>query len=542
VKLGPYETRRKIAEGGFGSVFEATGPGGERVAVKLLRLADTEELARFGRERRLLGTLGAEHGFVPLIDAGESVEGAWLAMPFLEGGTLRDRLEARTRLSERETFALARRLASALGAAHARGVVHRDLKPENVLYDAKGDAFIADLGLAKHFRGLGERPTAPLTQSDISFGTIGYIAPEQLEAAANATPASDVFSLGVILYECLAGEKPFDASNLLSFAGALETRPPPPPAGASASFGATVLRALARDPLVRYADGFAFARALGPERRGRAPLAAASAVLALGLVAFALSRTHTSSATPTPVASQAPQPPKRTPRRIEEAEALVASHTRPKEAVEIAQEVLARTPDDARALTARGGARLQLGEIESALADYRRATDVAPTAERWFGRGLLARSVFERTNEGAALDEALDSMTHAIELDPLRDDAWFLRGWLATMYTHAFERALADISKAYELNPCVNYLQHRGWVYLHLHRWEEARVDLDAAIARDPTVLTARRWRSELLERIGDYAGAIAEIEEICRREPPGGGQRALAEPRLPGLRARLGR
>src|SRR5262249_41050417 len=158
----------------------------------------------------LLAAFGEEDGFVPLLDEGTSEEGPFLVMPFLAGGTLRDKLREGP-LKVGAALDLGVALAAALGRAHARGVVHRDLKPENVLYardaDGRERPLVADLGLAKHFDRDVHGATASVSLSTHgSFrGTAGYMAPEQMADAKSVGPEADVFALGAILYECLAG-------------------------------------------------------------------------------------------------------------------------------------------------------------------------------------------------------------------------------------------------------------------------------------------------------------------------------------------------
>src|SRR5262249_2323721 len=152
--------------------------------------------ARFDRERRLLSSLGKAEGFVPLLGAGEDRGNPYLVMPFLEGGTLRNRLD-KEKFSQDEAVALVLRLAKAMGIAHERGIVHRDLKPENILFSGKRDSqeaqanvplaigrgtpLIADLGLGKHFKRstAGASQTIMLSKEGQFRGTVGYMAPEQ---------------------------------------------------------------------------------------------------------------------------------------------------------------------------------------------------------------------------------------------------------------------------------------------------------------------------------------------------------------------------
>jgi WD40 repeat protein len=207
MEIGGHEVTAEIGRGGSGVVYRARDRDGSLVAIKVLHGPATEPALRFAREARLLRELG--DGFVPLLDSGLTLEGLpYLVMPFVEGGTLRDRLRG-GRLEVAETVALGKRLAATLARAHAKGVVHRDLKPENILFTKEGDPLVADLGLGKHVAGVNPASVA-ITQSRDVRGTAGYAAPEQMVATREAGPAADVFSLGAILYECLAGHGPFD--------------------------------------------------------------------------------------------------------------------------------------------------------------------------------------------------------------------------------------------------------------------------------------------------------------------------------------------
>src|SRR5262249_53890936 len=134
--------------------------------------------------------------------SGEGPQGPYLVMPYLAGGTLRERLRAGP-LSIHEATRVVRSLADAMGRAHGRGIVHRDLKPENVLFTIGGSPLIADLGLAKHLSTAKEAGLT-LSVSGEFRGTAGYMAPEQMRNAKAAGPPADVWALGAVLYECLA--------------------------------------------------------------------------------------------------------------------------------------------------------------------------------------------------------------------------------------------------------------------------------------------------------------------------------------------------
>ena len=337
MRLGPYEVLEELGRGGVGVVYRARAPGGGEVAVKLVASRNAETTARFGREVRLLASLGEEQGFVPLIDAGSLPGGMFLAMPLLTGGTLRARLE-RGALPVAEARALGIALGEALGRAHAAGIVHRDVKPENVLHDAHGKALLADLGLAKHFDSAahGASGSVQLTAAGASRGTAGYMAPEQMDGAHEIGPPADVFALGATIYECLAGAPAFPGDTLVEVLARVMSGGPAPLErhGVPPALAREVTRALARSPDERHVDGLAFAHALAGRtdtrvdsssrrstradsietvaRTRRTPLVAlaVTALVALGVTAFLLARPPVAPppVAPPPPAAPAPDP------------------------------------------------------------------------------------------------------------------------------------------------------------------------------------------------------------------------------------------
>jgi WD40 repeat protein len=294
VKIGPYEILGEIGRGGMGAVFRGRAPDGRDVAVKVLLQAQGTALERFGRERRLLDELREEQGFVPLLDFGTLPSGPFIVMPFVGGGTLRDRLHQGP-LAIDETVALGLLLAKALGQAHARGIVHRDLKPENVLFTTDGKPLVTDLGLAKHFRHDDGAKSVSLSKTGVMVGTAGYMPPEQLNDAKSVGPPADVFALGAMLYECLTGHEAWEGDseqervmnvidgNLVPVRNLRADTP--------RWLAAVIERALARTPEQRFADGAALASALAAREetgsRGRGLLVAGVAVAGLAVAGVA---------------------------------------------------------------------------------------------------------------------------------------------------------------------------------------------------------------------------------------------------------------
>ncbi|HET7711478.1 MAG TPA: protein kinase, partial [Thermoanaerobaculia bacterium] len=210
--VGPYEILAPLGAGGMGQVYRARDTKLERdVAVKILPpefASSAEHLRRFEQEARAASALNHPN-IVTIYDVGRTGSVAWIAMELVEGQNLRA-LTRNTRLSRREQLRIAAKIADGLAAAHERGIVHRDLKPENVMITGDGFVKILDFGLAKLVRMPGQSDaTVPHTTPGSIFGTVSYMSPEQ----AGGRPAdfrSDQFSLGTIIYELIAGKRPFD--------------------------------------------------------------------------------------------------------------------------------------------------------------------------------------------------------------------------------------------------------------------------------------------------------------------------------------------
>jgi serine/threonine-protein kinase len=329
VIVAGYEIGEELGRGGMGAVLRARRVAdGRDVAIKVLhRNAPGSTIARFERERRLLASFGEAEGFVPLLEQGETAEGPFLVMPFLAGGTLRERLK-RGPLAIGDSIALARTLAAALGRAHARGIVHRDVKPENVIFTGDGLPLLADLGLGKHYDRTvtGASLSVALSLEGQTVGTPQYMAPEQALAGNEVGPSADVFSLGAVLYECLAGTPVFVGDSAVELFARMTTgnyeplrdvRPDAP-----AWVDAVVRRALLPEPARRFADGAALASALAAPARRLAIVPALAAVAVLSAAGLGLGGWKAAPpplpprvAPVAPVASAAAPPPRPPPAR-----------------------------------------------------------------------------------------------------------------------------------------------------------------------------------------------------------------------------------
>lgn len=190
-----YRLDRLLVEGACSRIHLATDPEGTPWALKLLKGGREPAL----KEWHLFGKLPAMSGLLLSVARGRSKEGSWVVLPYCEGGDLR----SRGRLSIDDAVALMRRLLETLAALHETGWVHRDLSPGNILFDARGRSWLTDLGC---LLGKGRVPAVPRD----GLGTPAYAAPEQL-IGAPASPQGDLYALGAICYECLAGVPPFPA-------------------------------------------------------------------------------------------------------------------------------------------------------------------------------------------------------------------------------------------------------------------------------------------------------------------------------------------
>jgi eukaryotic-like serine/threonine-protein kinase len=255
-----YRLLEPLGRGAMSAVWLAEDEElGRRVAVKTL--APAADRARFEREARAVAAL-SHPNICALYDYGEAEGKPFMVLEHLPGGSLADLLEQGRPLADDETARIAAGVAEGLAHAHERGLVHRDLKPANILFDAERRPKIADFGIAQ-VQGSGT-----LTESGTVLGTALYISPEQASGRP-ATPASDLYSLGVILFQLLTGRLPFESPNAMEIVrqhrdepppGVRDLRPDAPPWLADLT-----ARALAKDPDARPRDGAAFAAALAAE-------------------------------------------------------------------------------------------------------------------------------------------------------------------------------------------------------------------------------------------------------------------------------------
>ncbi|MBA3345682.1 MAG: protein kinase [Gemmatimonadales bacterium] len=258
-----YAIERELGRGGMATVYLARDLRHDRpVALKVLHseLAATLGPERFQREIRFAARLQHPH-ILTVLDSGEAAGQLWFTMPFVEGESLRDRLLRERQLPVDEALAIGREAARALDCAHQQGIVHRDIKPENILLTRDGSTLVADFGIACAL-GVDDR----LTRTGLAIGTPAYMSPEQAAGDKGVDARTDVYSLGAVLYEMLAGEAPFTAPTAQAMTSRRLTELPPSvrrtrpsvPEGVDQA----IRRALAPVPADRFASAAELARAL----------------------------------------------------------------------------------------------------------------------------------------------------------------------------------------------------------------------------------------------------------------------------------------
>ena len=262
---GRYDLEHELGRGGMATVHLARDVRHDRrVAIKVLRaeLAAVLGQDRFLQEIRLAAQLTHPH-IVPLYDSGKVDGILYYVMPRLEGETLRARIEREQRLAVDGAVEIARSVAAALDYAHRKGVIHRDIKPENILLH-EGQPMVLDFGIALAVTQAGGNR---LTEPGITLGTPTYMSPEQAVGDPDVDARADIYALGCVVYEMLAGEPPFTASNIQGLIAKIVADRPAPLArlrsDVPAHIAAAVHRAIAKEPADRFESAGAFAAALG---------------------------------------------------------------------------------------------------------------------------------------------------------------------------------------------------------------------------------------------------------------------------------------
>jgi len=261
-QFGDYRIEAPLGEGGMGHVYRATRlSDGMEVALKLLKSSmslDPQHARRFIREARAAQEVVNRH-LVEVLDAGEAEGRRYLAMRYIAGRTLEDRIKESGPLPLDEVVAVATDVASGLDALHKAGLIHRDVKSSNILLDDERGALLTDFGLAKR------SDYSAVTMPGQLVGTLAYLAPELLRGDEPGPP-SDIYGLGCVVFECLAGQPPFAGKSSFEMAFAHLDEPPPDPRADRDDLPEAVsefaLQALEKDPARRPPTATAYARML----------------------------------------------------------------------------------------------------------------------------------------------------------------------------------------------------------------------------------------------------------------------------------------
>ncbi|SEH48163.1 serine/threonine protein kinase [Mycolicibacterium rutilum] len=275
-RFGPYELKSLIGVGGMGEVYRAYDTAKERtVAIKLLRpdmASDPNFQERFRRESRVAARLQEPH-VIPVHDFGDIDGVLYIDMRLVDGASLKDLLRTDGPLPPTRAVSIIAQVAAALDDAHANGLVHRDIKPENVLLTNDDFAYLVDFGIA---HGGGE---ATVTKTGLVIGSCAYMAPERISGERGG-PASDIYSLTCLLYECLTGRAPYEAGDLREIMGAHMFSPAPRPSimrrGIPRAFDDVVARGMAKKPTDRFTTAGELAKAAAKAASEPAPVAPAA--------------------------------------------------------------------------------------------------------------------------------------------------------------------------------------------------------------------------------------------------------------------------
>ena len=526
--IGRYRPLREVGRGGAGVVYLAEGPDGARVALKLLKAGREASQAQRRRFRtEVAATLRLRHPHVVrVLDAGEHEGCPFLALEWVEGESLGERLRRTGALSPAEAAALVEPLARALEHCHGQGILHRDLKPANVLLRARdGAPLLTDFGLARDLGG-----ETRYTATGLFLGTPGLCPPEQARGEQERVgPRSDVWGLGALLFALLTNRPPVEGETLLQMLAELERPPRAPSAlrpGLPPALDAICLRAMASEPEERYPSAGALADALaawraagGGSRDGAGGLARsrrAAGLVSLGIGLVVAIGGWAATRTPEP-----PPPPPVDPLAQEVAALLSESIVCIQRddlpgALERAERAAARDPRSAEAPWMIGTILEGQGDLPGAEAAYDRVIALDP---------LHVRARVQRGAVREARGDLLGALTdleRAIELDPQNADAHHNRAVLREARGEP-ELALEDLDRAIALDP------GHGLAFLNRARLRHARgelaaarADYDQAIALDPAEAGAYLGRATLRE-LNEPEAALADYARALELDPTSG-------------------
>jgi tetratricopeptide (TPR) repeat protein len=512
-RIHQYEILSLIGEGGMGQVYLAVDHKlGRHVAMKFLPPQRTED-ERAGR--RLLQEARAaarlDHPNICAIhEVGEDGGRSFLVMPFIEGETLASRLQ-RGALDKNDAIGIAVQVASALAEAHARGIVHRDIKPQNIMLAPRGQVKVLDFGIAADQGGpLGadEETATQLTAPGTVLGTWPYMSPEQVRGEP-LDGRSDLFSLGVVLFETVWGFHPFKAQSAAEVASNILTRDPLPPDGPDAA------RSPELAPIVR--------RCLEKDRARRYPTAADL------IVALEGARSGPSIAT-------SPRP-----RRRAFAVVILLVLVAVAAGTAVAVRWGARRSDTPYDDYVRGKVKMRLVNregIDAAVQSFQAAVASDPAfapAQAELARAYIYKAFqFSTGDEQARLFEDADiAIQKALALNPNLAEAHLARGLLVWTHARGFphEMAIRAYRRAIELDPNLDEAHlELGVVCMHVGLLDEAWSEIQRTLTINPDNTLARTRTGTISLYRGDYAKAIDILQGVPEESSPSYRSRALAD------------
>ena len=528
-----YRLERELGRGGMATVYLARDLRHDRdVALKVLRpeLAAVLGRERFLTEVRLTAKLDHPH-ILTLIDSGESAGALWYVLPFVRGESLRQRLQRERQLGVSEAVAIAGDIAGALEYAHQRGVIHRDVKPENILLH-EGEAMLTDFGIALALREAGgER----LTETGLSVGTLQYMSPEQATAERRLDARTDIYSLGAVVYEMLAGEPPFTGATGQALIAKLMTVPPTPLRtvrhGVPEHIDAAITRALAKVPADRFPTAAAFGASLrdpptsgtgpmrAPSERRRRPLWTWFAVIGvLAVVALWLIRARAAPPGPNPQLA-ALYRRGRNSYDQRTAAGTVAAFQDFSAAVQrdsgyaAAWTGLAKTCVRAynRNFSLPGMSRDSVLHLEVVAAERALATDSA-SADAWVAQALVSHDI-----DPTELSPVFRALDGAIALDSA-----FAPAWNQLAMTRAESGDFPGALKAWRRCVAVAPTYAEGVSFRALadywrRQYDSAQVWADSAVALAPNYLQPRQVVGYVAIERGDFAKGAAAFDAARR-------------------------
>jgi tetratricopeptide (TPR) repeat protein len=450
----------------------------------------------------------------------------FIVSEFVEGGSLADRI-AKNRPTPQEAARLVAEVAETLAYAHRQGFVHRDIKPGNILLDHHGRALLTDFGIAFSPDDKGEGG---------SFGTLPYMSPEQVEGNA-LDHRSDIYSLGIVLYELLTGHLPHEAAapvelrrQIVSGTVAnIATK-----AGISTAGKNICRKCLSRNPADRYQDASQLAADLrrnagspAPSRRlvvGATGLLLVAAVVVF--IIFNVSRPATERPGDPGIVTKTDEGEQPAPRTLEAALALGKLHANKKEWAQAEAsftEAIKLNPDCAEAYHRRAGIRFNAGKVKESLPDFDTVVRLDPkNAEVCMNRSFVYLRLLR-------VDEALADLRHAQELDPDHPEPYrkvlgetYARRAYEQAETKKWKEAIADFDEAIRFDPAnASYFDKRGSMHFNLGEFEEARKDFTEAIRLDPNQPTYFLHRGFALEALGKKDEAAEDYKKGKKQPAP---------------------